>query len=206
MPLVATGDQGVAMRRILEPLLEAAVNWLSLGLPVRVIKIVERSESKATELKESFSALKQKYIKIVPGEEKDTTQFRFDYFISYAHENAPEVMTIYEEMKVLKPNLRVFMDRKNLNTGAAWQQELYEALDDCRKIIAVYSPDYLMSKVCKEEYNIGLLRHRESEKGVLVPFYLYSTKLPSYMQLIQFVDCREGDLNKIKYACKLLLE
>jgi TIR domain-containing protein len=206
MPLVATGDQGFAIQRILEPLLEAAVNWLALGLPVKVIKIVERSEEKASELKGAFAVLKQKYRKIEPSAEKDANQFRFDYFISYAHQNSPDINFLYDQMKKLKPDLRVFLDRKNLNTGAAWQQELYDALDDCRKVIAVYSPEYLKSKVCKEEYNIALLRHRESESGVLAPFYLYSTKLPSCMQLIQFVDCREGNPDKIKYACKLLME
>ena len=77
--------------------------------------------------------------------------------------------------------------------GAAWQQRLFEALDDCRKVIALLSPGYLSSKVCKEEYNIALFRHRESRDGVLLPVYLRTTELPTYMKLIQFEDAREGE-------------
>jgi hypothetical protein len=40
--------------------------------------------------------------------------------------------------------------------------------------------------VCKEEFNIALFRHRESEGGVLLPIYLYTAELPTYMKLIQY--------------------
>ena len=86
----------------------------------------------------------------------------------------------------------MFFDRQNLYTGSASEQELYEALDHSEKVIAFYSPTYLSSKVCKEEYNIAMFRHRESEKGVLCPVLLHNTKLPTYMQLIQFIDARNS--------------
>ena len=34
MPLVACGDQGMPVAKMLSPLLEAAVNWMSHGLPI----------------------------------------------------------------------------------------------------------------------------------------------------------------------------
>ena len=54
MSLVATGQQNVPLADILEPLIEAAVHWLELGLPVEVLKIVEYSE-----LKGAFSILRR---------------------------------------------------------------------------------------------------------------------------------------------------
>jgi hypothetical protein len=202
MPLVATGDQGVPLLDILEPLLDAAAHWLALGLPVQNLKIVEYSELKAAELKGAFSVLKQNYLGSFV---KSNSKFKYDLFISYSHLNMDEVIFLAEELHRQRPNLRIFLDRKNLNTGVSWQQELYDALDDCRKVVAVYSPTYLSSKVCKEEFNIAIFRHRDSEDSVLLPIYLYSTELPTYMKLIQFIDCREADEDKLRKACKEIL-
>ncbi len=203
MPLVATGKQKIPLDQMLEPLLDAAVNWLRLGLPVKTIKIVEFNELKAAELKGAFSVLKKKFL-LPLAEVKPAKKFAYDFFISYSHEDKREVDALFNGLKKQHPELKIWIDQKILNTGAAWQQEIYEALDNCEKVIAVYSPTYLTSKVCKEEYNIAMLRHRDSDEGVLVPLYLYSANLPSYMQLIQFLDCREFDLDKIEAVCKTI--
>jgi hypothetical protein len=200
MPLVATGIQGTPVSEILEPLIDAAVHWLELGLPVTHLKIVEKSPEKAFVLKHSFSVLKQRYTKPVLLTQGD--EFKYDVFVSYSHENTQDVLYLLEELRKIRPLLRVFLDRYELNAGAAWQQEIYEALDQCRKVITVYSPPYLASKVCKEEFNIAMFRHRDSEEGVLMPIYLTSANLPTYMKLVQFIDCREADRGKIKAACK----
>lgn len=202
MPLVASGDQNVPLLDMLEPLLDAAANWLALGLPVERLKIVEHSELKAAELKGAFSVLKRKYLDSAP---RQSPGFAYDIFISYSHRNTDEVTFLVEELRRQRPQLRLFLDRKDLNAGMAWQQELYEALDDCRKVVAVYSPPYLTSKVCKEELNIALFQDRDSENGVLVPVYLCSADLPTYMELIQFIDCREADRDKLRKACEQIL-
>ena len=202
MPLVATGNQNVPLVDMLEPLLDAAAHWLALGLPVKTLKIVEIDPLKAAELKGAFAVLKRAYTGSVI---KKKHQFKYDVFISYSHDDTQEVKTLTDELKKLRPDLNIFLDSSELKTGMAWQQELYENLDDCRKVIAVYSPTYLTSKVCKEEFNIAVFRHRDSEDGVLLPIYLYDSDLPTYMKLIQFTDCREGDMNLIRKACKGLL-
>ncbi len=74
--------------------------------------------------------------------------------------------------------------------------QVVRAIDDCNKVLTFYSPSYLDSKVCIEEFNIALCRHRESEDPVLLPVYLYSASLPTYMRLVQFSDCREFNLGK----------
>ncbi len=87
----------------------------------------------------------------------------------------------------------------------AWQQEIYDAIDDCRLIVALYSPPYLASAVCKEELNMAMVRNR-TLTGVLVPIYLYTANLPSHMQIIQYIDCREADKIKLKQAIKVILQ
>jgi hypothetical protein len=36
--------------------------------------------------------------------------------------------------------------------GAAWQQEIFESIDACRKFIALYSPEYLTFKMLAESF------------------------------------------------------
>jgi hypothetical protein len=206
MPLVATGSQRVDMLDVLEPLLEAAVHWLQIGLPLKTLKIVQYSELKAAEMKGMFAVLKRQYENVPAAEPAPARPFKYDLFISYSHINAAEALFLADELRKARPDIRLFFDQRELNAGAAWQYELYEALDDCRKVITLYSPTYLSSKVCREEYNIALFRHRESEDGVLIPVYLYSTDLPTYMNLVQFIDCREGSKEKLRAACQEVIE
>jgi hypothetical protein len=202
MPLVATGDQGESPTAMLAALLEAAVHWMAFGLPLKCLKIVQYSPEKAALLKQEFSRLKGKYdtspLQSTPG-------FQYDVFISYSHRDSEKVSFLTRKLQERRPNLRIFLDRKELNAGDAWQQELYEPLEDCRKVIAVYSPTYLESKVCKEEFNIALYRHRDSQEPILFPILLHNSQLPIYMKLLQYVDCREGDEEKLRSACDYFL-
>jgi len=132
-------------------------------------------------------------------------KFRHDLFISYAHKDLHETEWLLERLVEDKPDLTVFLDRNVLTAGSAWQKEIYEALDDCRKVVALYSPSYLASKVCLEEYNIAVCRNRESKERVLLPVYLYTTQLPTYMKVVQFWDCREFDHGRIRLVCHELL-
>lgn len=201
-PLVATGQQKVPIVDIFEPLFNALGRWLEMGLSVEALKIVEISELKAAEIKGAFSVLKRQFVKT---QQETTSVYTYDIFISYSHTNSSEVFAIVEELQSLRPKLRIFLDRKELNTGTAWQQELYEALDDCDKVVAVYSPAYLTSKVCKEEFNIALFRHRDSEKGILAPIYLQDANLPTYMKLIQYIDFRGKMASQYRPLCEELL-
>lgn len=204
MPLVATGSQSFAMVDVLDALLDAAVNWLQLGLPIESIKIVELNQAKALEMKGAFAALKRRYKTDAPQRFRERI-YRYDYFISYSRRNLDATRVLIEALTTIQPDVEIFFDQQELKTGVAWQQELFEALDDCRKVVPLYSPDYVMSKVCKEEYNVALLRHRESDEGVLVPIYLETADLPGYMQLIQYIDCRENDPQKVQAAAQQII-
>jgi hypothetical protein len=186
MPLVAAGNRGAAAIEILEATLEAAVQWLVHGFPVSHIHIVEFSAEKAHAVNGAFEILKRQYLRF----SKPKRRFKYDLFVSYSHDDTKEVMAIVDTMIAKRPDLEIFLDRQDLSAGSVWQQALYDALDNCEKVLAFYSPTYLSSKVCKEEFNIAVFRHRDSEHGVLVPVYIFDTALPTYMKLIQFIDAR----------------
>ena len=59
MPLIAAGDAGWPAEQMLPPLLEAAAEWLRLGLPIATLYIVERSEAKLDRMGKVFAEYKQ---------------------------------------------------------------------------------------------------------------------------------------------------
>lgn len=201
LPVIAAGARKEPPEKMLEVLADTAVHWLSIGLPVDRIKIVVSESVDVQAQQEVFRQVKQRFAYLAPP----SPSFEFDVFVSYCHKNKDEVDCLVDTLRTERPSLRLFLDRLELNPGAAWQQKIFEALDASRKVVCVYSPDYLQSKVCLEEFNIALLRQRKSSDNLLLPIYLRSANLPTYMELFQYHDAREGDEMKIRQAAKVLL-
>lgn len=209
MPLLAGGVQGVSTAEMLLPLFEAATHWLQSGLPLETLKIVAFSETSAAELRSAFGVLKRQFEQRQrdnPTQARPAPAYRYDLFVSYSWQNRDEVDVLVAELRRLRPALRIFLDRLELKTGCAWQDDIFNALDDCARVVAVYSPAYLQSKVCREEFNIARFRHRESGAGVLLPIYLESANLSTVMKLIQYMDCRERDHDRLRQAAALIVD
>lgn len=203
MPILASGHQGEPQEAMLEALADAAAHWLSIGLAVDRIKIVMQPALDVPKLSAAFARVKRRRFEaslaVAP------LGFRFDLFVSYCQKDKEAVDHLLAEVRRLRSDLRIFVDRLELKPGAAWQQHIFDALDASRKVVCAFSPNYLESKVCKEEFNIALFRHRESNDGVLLPVYLYSASLPTYMKLVHYEDVREGDPLKMAAAARNLL-
>jgi hypothetical protein len=204
LPLIAAGNQGYPVSEMLTPLLEAALHWLKNGLPLDCIKIVAYSDAQAQEALRIFSGKKAKYV--LPALSSVSQAIDYDVFISYSRANAQESEALEQALRECRPGIRIFVDRKEIDIGSAWQPEIFESLDRCHKVVAMLSPDYLGSKVCKEEFNIAWIRSRETEEDVIFPVYLYTTALPTYMKYRNYFDCREGNKSKIVEASKKLID
>lgn len=202
MPIVASGYQRVDPAEMLTRIVEAAFHWCSIGLPLSCLKIACLPGPHVARLRQIFADLKQSFRHL---SHSGAHKWRYDVFISYAHVDTREMELLERSLLSRMPDMRMYLDRKNLNPGSSWQHEIFETLDHCRKILALLSPSYVESKVCMEEFNIGLCRNRESSKRILVPLYVYSARLPTYMRMIQAWDCRECDTSKIGSACNSLI-
>lgn len=66
-------------------------------------------------------------------------------------------------------------------------------------------PITLASKVCREEFNIAIYRARDEGKHILQPIFLHDVILPTYMKMVQYIDCREADQKLIQSACTQIL-
>ena len=204
MPLVAAGNQGCEVSDILPPLLDAAMHWMSIGFPLKTLKIVTYSDKQSNEAKELFGKFKNAN---QPSVQTKKLINKYDVFISYAHENRVAMEILCEELLKQDSSIKIFLDKKDINVGASWQKKIFESLDECKKVVVLYSPDYLQSKVCQEEYNIAWARDRNTSEDIdiMFPINLYSSNLPTYMKVKNFVDCREGDYEKIKIASSKLV-
>jgi hypothetical protein len=203
LPMVAAGDQGYTVAEILSPLLDAALHWLEQGLSLDRIKIVAYSTEQADDAAAIFARHKATYQH--SGTPRAASRADYDVFISYSRANALESRVMEQALRKHMPDIRIFLDRNELDVGCAWQPAIFESLDRCCKVVAMLSPDYLASKVCKEEFNIAWIRGRETDQDIIFPVYLYTAELPTYMKYRNYIDCREGNQTKLAEASRHLV-
>jgi TIR domain len=208
MPILASGDQGFDIDVMFTAICDAATHWLAAGLPIDTVKVVARTVEAAERLA----------VLLHPLDGDDSARPRsvgalsaggaeqHDFFLSYAHADSADADELVQELKQAAPSARVFQDKLVLNAGQSWQLELDRALESSKHVIALYSPSYLQSKMCIEEFNMARIRHRESDQGVLKPIYLRTAELPLYMRSVQYLDCREANRRLFAKAVRQLIQ
>ena len=203
MPVLAAGDQGYPAPEMLGPLLDAALNWLENDLPVDRLTIVTRGDTTTEEARRIFLVKKAAYERAAPS--PGVEGFDYDVFISYSHANASECEALEQSLREARPGIRIFVDRHEIDVGASWQLKIFESLERSRKVVALLSPAYLASTVCKEEFGIAWIVGRKTMRTNLFPLYVYTAGLPAYMTYQNYLDCREGERTKIAEASQRLL-
>jgi TIR domain len=188
MPLLATGALGATARDLLPPLVGEAVSWMALGFPLRCLKVVEYDRTQRPgEAAAVFAEVKKAHS-------------RWDVFISYSHQDAREADVLYEELT--GRGLEVFRDSKSLVTGAAWWDDVRNAIRSSGYFVPLYSPGYLRSDACLSEYSIALA----SNKPVLFPICLCGVgELPAFMTLSHLEVCPKGQGDRLWGACQHLV-
>ena len=185
-PLVSTGAVGSNPIEIMENLVEFAYYWMLNGLQLQVLKIVINQKPLLNITLPSFQTFKYN----LPKQQDQAVKIEknHDIFISYSHKNSKIADFIFTTLKSINSNLRIYMDKLELNTGASWQQEIFISLEKSKFIFALLSPDYLKSKVCIEEFDIAMIKNREANAQVLFPLLIENTELPMYMRMIQYLN------------------
>src|SRR5688572_14957658 len=72
-------------------------------------------------------------------------------FISYRSIESDFALRLAADLK--NAGLNIWLDRLDagINAGDDWIQVLQDALDECSAVIAILSPDYVVSKYCRRE-------------------------------------------------------
>ena len=204
MPLVAVGDQGWPPSAIVPPLLEAAVKWFGRGLPVRELKIVERSLERLEPLKREFDCFADKFLGFVGDSPIDLSDDKKDYdvFVSYSSRDQVAADKFGHALRVQRPEIKIFDFRNSIAKGVSYQQVIDKAIESCRRIVAILSPDYFESPECVEEIMMSRLRNKRADGGVLLPIYWRDLggDLSLWLQILNYSDCREADEARIAAA------
>ena len=195
MPLLATRALGATVGEILTPVVTEAVNWMSLGFPLRRLKIVAydkmpslpRQNDQVAEAAATFAEVKRQHS-------------RWDVFVSYSHQDQGAADIVYDEVR--GQGFQVFRDSACLLTGSAWWDEIRTAIRSSSFFVPLYSPDYLASDICMSEFSIALA----SKKPILFPVCLCGAdELPSFMTQHHLELCPKGDGGRLRQACERLL-
>src|SRR5713226_1023646 len=106
MPLVGAGDQGWPPAQMMETILNATIAWINRGLPLRLLKIVVRSEETAKSALDKFieiqhrqeSAQRNEVQGLLTCNCKQEIPCEFDLFMSYCHKDLDTAQTILAEI------------------------------------------------------------------------------------------------------------
>nr|XP_054763994.1 uncharacterized protein LOC129270701 isoform X1 [Lytechinus pictus] len=214
-PLLNTGDQGYGEVSMMKGMVEAAVKWMKAGLPLRILKLVlyakvidgdlqSHSLRRFSEVRKKFTELKERYEmqlllpKAVPLE--------FDVYLSFSEEDEGVAKVIREKLTGAKEGVRIYdSSQQDINKDSVFQEDMYTIMMKSARVVTVLSPNYLKNKACIEQYNIALCCNRRALRDMLAPIYVDSVEMmPTYMGLVQYVDCRPHDPSKIGEACTQL--
>ncbi|MBL8394837.1 MAG: toll/interleukin-1 receptor domain-containing protein [Candidatus Accumulibacter sp.] len=124
---------------------------------------------------------------------------KYDFFISYAHRQGSEVAEFVQALRQAAPEARIFYDRSSIPIGGQWVKSLSDAVQNARSFIAVLSPDYTASPVCWDEFQCAKLQEYNTRRAVIKTVRLYSEQdLPPIMGIYSYIDCAEGDLQRLR--------
>src|SRR5215217_1843832 len=112
-----------------------------------------------------------------------------DVFISYAREDQQFVRKLQDALEDHKRN--TWIDWKDIPLTAKWKEEVFSAIDNSDSFAAVISPDFIVSKPCKEE-----LDHAAHDTKRMVPLWhrdVADEDVPPDLAAHQYVYLREND-------------
>jgi len=127
---------------------------------------------------------------------------KHDVFVSYSRVDKAAARLVADTLT--QEGLRVFIDEDEIEVGAAWQQAIFDALEECRCTLVMYSSHFLQSKVCKDEFNIAMILRRRKGDDFIFPVLVSEAELPAYMEMLNYTDCRIADPSKLKAASSIL--
>jgi hypothetical protein len=202
LPILASGDQRIDPKTMLKAIFEAVIHWLGAGIPIQEVKLVIQDANSAERLSVAFEFL-SKQLNTSNGRAISTRLDEFtrhELFVSYAHADIDDVEVLLGKIASARPSLKVFRDKYEIKVGQSWQDEIDRAIELSQRVLAIYSPAYLKSTMCKEEFNLARIRHRASITPIIFPVLLRSVDLPLYMKSIQFFDCRDASAALLEAA------
>ncbi len=108
-------------------------------------------------------------------------------FISYAHKDRAFVEVLYKPLARVYQN--VWFDRE-LTGGDVWWERIVKQIQDSDIFLIVLSDLWMRSDWSKREYDEAVSLGKK-----LLPIRIEDTKLPQFLEKLQYVDVLNGELN-----------
>ncbi len=121
----------------------------------------------------------------------------YDFFISYAHTHSDLINKFVEQLKEKDSKLRIFYDKDSIPPGGLWIKQISDTIGKSKKVLVFLSPDYDNSPVCWDEFQCAKLMEYNRKTSVIQTIYLYKHELPLIMGIYSYLDCREGNYDKL---------
>lgn len=163
MPLLATGEQAVPIVAMLGALLRSAFRWITFGLPIRRLRIVEKFPLKAAWMKDEF-ALVKKNIRTEVGQEKRRNRQPIRHVLSCAPEDRLFRDELVQGLQVLRRQQTIEIWHEGLVLpGANGDAEVERHIEQDDIVLMLLSPDFLSSDRCMGQAERALRRHERHE-------------------------------------------
>ncbi|QEC69555.1 toll/interleukin-1 receptor domain-containing protein [Panacibacter ginsenosidivorans] len=123
----------------------------------------------------------------------------YDFFISYSHKQATEVQLFVQAMLEKQPQLNIFYDKTTIPTGGLWIKLISDAIQNSKSVICILSPQYSASDVCWDEFQCAKAKEYRTKQPVIKTINFYNdANMPLIMSIYSYIDCTEGDIQKLK--------
>jgi hypothetical protein len=108
------------------------------------------------------------------------------YFICYSRRDGEDVvLTLADQLAAGPPSIRVWLDRRDLQPGIDWDEQLVAALRGCAGILYVMTRDSVRpNSECKREWTRGL----KYNKPVIPLLFDKEAELPFRLEPRQYID------------------
>lgn len=130
----------------------------------------------------------------------------YDYFISYSHRHTASVQAFVDALLAHNPQFRIFYDRDSIPTGGLWIKLISDAIQHSKNVVCILTPEYSKSAVCWDEFQCAYVMEKRSKVKIRTINFCDDVNLPPMIAIYSYIDCTEGDLEKLKKAVEELVE
>jgi len=130
----------------------------------------------------------------------------YDFFISYSHRQLDQVKEFVTALLEKNNSFNIFYDKTSIPPGGSWIRQISDAIQKSKAVVCILSPEYSKSDVCWDEFQCAKVMELRKKKSMIKTInFLNDENMPPMMAIYSYIDCTEGDLEKLKNAVNDLL-
>jgi len=131
---------------------------------------------------------------------------QYDYFISYSHRHTEAVQAFVDALRAHNSEFRIFYDRDSIPSGGLWIKMISDAIQNSKNVVCILTPEYSKSDVCWDEFQCAYVMEKRKKVTIRTINFCNDIDLPPMIAIRSYIDCTEGDLEKLKVSVKDLIE